>query len=111
MPLCTGRHDDAASHGNLRHDDAASHEYLAPITQTSAIWLQVFVPPKKAEHPPDFNIHDYPLGRFAFIFVTLTMGWPAYLFFNVTGRPYKSRWVNHFDPYSEIFSKRERVEV
>ena len=72
---------------------------------------QVFVPPKKAEHPPDFTINDYALGRFAYIFVTLTMGWPAYLFFNVTSRPYKSRWVNHFDPYSEIFSKRERVEV
>jgi omega-6 fatty acid desaturase (delta-12 desaturase) len=72
---------------------------------------EVFVPPKKAEHPPDFTVHDYALGRFAYIFVTLTMGWPTYLFFNVTGRPYKSRWVNHFDPYSEIFSKRERVEV
>lgn len=74
-------------------------------------YRQVFVPPKKAEHPPDFSVHDYALGRFAFIFVTLTMGWPTYLFFNVTGRPYKSHWVNHFDPYSEIFSKRERVEV
>lgn len=52
---------------------------------------QVFVPPKKAEHPPDFSIHDFALGRAAFIFVTLTMGWPTYLFFNVTGRPYKSK--------------------
>lgn len=72
---------------------------------------QVFVPGKKLEHPPDFSVHDFALGRFAYIFVTLTMGWPLYLFFNATGRPYKSRWVNHFDPYSELFSKRERVEV
>jgi len=60
-------------------------------TQASGSLLQVFVPPKKDEHPPDFSINDFALGRFAFIFVTFTMGWPSYLFFNVTGRPYKSK--------------------
>lgn len=31
--------------------------------------------------------------------------------FQLSGLWLKCRWVNHFDPYSEIFSKRERVEV
>lgn len=34
----------------------------------------------------------------------LTIGWPLYLFFNASGRPYPGhRWVNHFDPWSPIF--------
>lgn len=37
-------------------------------------------------------------------------GWPLYLFFNKSGRPYE-RAANHFDPYSPIFSKRERSEI
>ena len=34
---------------------------------------------------------------------SFTLGWPAYLFFNVSGRPYDKAWVNHFDPWSPIF--------
>ncbi len=45
-----------------------------------------------------------------FLLAQQIFGWPLYLFFNATGRPY-DRWANHFDPYSPIFSKRERIEV
>lgn len=31
--------------------------------------------------------------------------------FNVKSRPYNERWVNHFDPWSPIFSKRQCVEI
>ena len=70
------------------------------------------MPPLKAEstEPLSEFIHDFAPTRLAFILVTLIFGWPTYLFCNVTGRPY-DRWANHFDPYSPIFSKRERVEV
>ena len=34
-----------------------------------------------------------------------------YLMFNVKSRPYNERWVSHFDPWSPIFSKRQRVEI
>lgn len=68
------------------------------------------MPPVKKGPEPYVNIHEHWLGRVAALFVTLVFGWPAYLVVNVTGRPY-SRWANHFDPYSPIFSKRERVEV
>ena len=58
----------------------------------------------------EFSIaHTAPV-RLAYIFVTLTLGWPMYLVANISGRPY-DRWANHFDPYSPIFSKRERAEV
>lgn len=53
-------------------------------------------------------------GRLGAILFTLTLGWPAYLCFNVSGRPTFPRgsWPNHFTPSSPIFaSKRERVEV
>ena len=37
-------------------------------------------------------------------------GWPLYLATNASGRPY-DRLANHFDPYSPIYSKRERSEI
>ena len=58
----------------------------------------------------DYQIEENGLIRLGRIIVTLTMGWPLYLFFNVSGRKYE-RWANHFDPYSPIFSKRERLEI
>lgn len=33
-----------------------------------------------------------------------------YLVCNASGRQYE-RWANHFDPYSPIYSRRERAEV
>jgi hypothetical protein len=37
------------------------------------------------------------------LFGTLTVGWPLYLFLNVSSHPYEESWVNHFNPYSPIF--------
>ena len=71
--------------------------------------LQVFVPSLK-EADDDFSLEHTGPVRLAYIVITLTLGWPMYLVANVSGRPY-DRWANHFDPYSPIFSKRERVEV
>lgn len=48
--------------------------------------------------------------RVAKLAATLTIGWPLYLFFNVSGRKYE-RPASHFDPYSPIFSPRERLEI
>lgn len=73
---------------------------------------EVFVPPKKPEagHGPEFSVHEFAPTRLLYIVMVLTLGWPLYLVCNATGRPYE-RWANHFDPYSPIFTKRERVEV
>ncbi len=35
---------------------------------------------------------------------------PLYLITNMSGREYP-RWANHFDPYSPIYSRRERSEI
>ena len=35
---------------------------------------------------------------------------PLYLVSNMSGREYP-RWANHFDPYSPIYSRRERSEI
>ena len=40
----------------------------------------------------------------------LLLGWPLYLLANVSGREYNGH-ASHFDPYSPIFSKRERSEI
>ena len=52
-------------------------------------------------------------GRLGAILFALTLGWPAYLLFNVSGRPTfpKGSWPNHFAPSSPIFTSRERLEV
>ena len=53
-------------------------------------------------------------GRLGAILFALTLGWPAYLCFNVSGRPTfpEGSWPNHFAPSSPIFtSRRERLEV
>lgn len=50
------------------------------------------------------------LWRAVNIGLTLIVGWPLYLLVNAAGRPYP-RWANHFNPYSPIFSKRERLEI
>lgn len=73
---------------------------------------EVFVPGVAAfdYEEPALSWEDFAPLRFAWLAMTLTVGWPLYLACNVTGRPY-DRVANHFDPYSPIFSKRERVEV
>lgn len=73
---------------------------------------EVFVPNSRPE-VDDKEWKQVPLVRLFFVVMPQLAGWPLYLLFNVTGnKSYpKSRWVNHFDPYSPIFSKRERVEV
>lgn len=72
---------------------------------------EVFVPKSESS----FIEGDMPLlhtapFRAVSILVALLIGWPLYLAFNVSGRPYPG-WANHFNPYSPIFTKRERWEI
>ena len=75
-----------------------------------ATCVQVFLPSAREQADDDFSIEQLAPVRLAKILFTLTLGWPMYLFLNTSGRPYP-RWANHFDPYSPIFTKRERAEV
>ncbi|GAB4823433.1 hypothetical protein N2152v2_010479 [Parachlorella kessleri] len=73
---------------------------------------EVFVPPAREEvaDPEAFDVNQLAIVRLAKIVTSLTIGWPLYLLFNVSGRPYE-RFANHFDPWSPIFNKSERVEI
>ncbi|KAG1327234.1 fatty acid desaturase DES2 [Cocos nucifera] len=71
---------------------------------------EVFVPKSKSALPWHSKYLNNPPGRLLTIAVTLTLGWPLYLALNVSGRPY-SRFACHYDPYSPIYSKRERAQI
>ena len=68
---------------------------------------QVFVPPTE---DMDTTLHKHGWYRAGFLAVQSLLGWPMYLVSNASGRPY-SRWANHFDPTSPIFSVRERPGI
>ena len=72
--------------------------------------LQVFVPPAEKLSDTASEFSDVPIVRFFNIARTLLFGWPMYLLTNISGREYSGH-VSHFDPYCEIFSKRERGEI
>jgi hypothetical protein len=65
------------------------------------------VPSKDESEVP---LHKYSWYRAGALAVQSIIGWPLYLFVNASGREY-SRMANHFDPFSPIFSKRERPGV
>jgi omega-6 fatty acid desaturase (delta-12 desaturase) len=71
---------------------------------------EVFVPKKKSAIRSSSKYLNNPPGRLLSLFVTLTLGWPLYLAFNVSGRPYE-RFACHFDPKSPIYNDRERLQI
>jgi hypothetical protein len=73
---------------------------------------QVFVPSivESPEAEKKWRMSDFGPTRLLHIVATMVFGWPLYLTINAASRPYP-RFANHFDPYSPIFSKRERLEV
>nr|ACF98528.1 delta-12 fatty acid desaturase [Chlorella vulgaris] len=72
---------------------------------------EVFVPPFRAEVTNGYEWEQAFPVRLVKLVGTVTVGWPLYLFFNSSSHHYEKKWVNHFDPWSPIFSKRERLEV
>ncbi|KAI4371967.1 hypothetical protein MLD38_010255 [Melastoma candidum] len=71
---------------------------------------EVFVPKEKSKMPWFSRYLNNSLGRLITLTITLTLGWPMYLLFNVSGRPY-DRFACHYDPYGPIYSDRERLQI
>ncbi|GFP94400.1 omega-6 fatty acid desaturase endoplasmic reticulum isozyme 2 [Phtheirospermum japonicum] len=71
---------------------------------------EVFVPKPKSQVGWHSKYLNNPPGRVMTLFVTLTMGWPLYLAFNVSGRPY-DRFACHYNPYGPIYNDRERLQI
>nr|AHY24226.1 delta-12 fatty acid desaturase [Paeonia lactiflora]WCZ71291.1 omega-6 fatty acid desaturase 2 [Paeonia lactiflora] len=71
---------------------------------------EVFVPKPKSQVGWYSKYLNNPPGRLLTLVITLTLGWPLYLAFNVSGRPY-DRFACHYDPYGPIYSNRERLQI
>ncbi|KAI9124348.1 hypothetical protein K1719_004270 [Acacia pycnantha] len=71
---------------------------------------EAFIPKPKSQIQWYLKYMNNPLGRALTLIGTLTLGWPLYLTFNASGQPY-DRFTSHFDPFSPIFSKNERLLV
>jgi omega-6 fatty acid desaturase / acyl-lipid omega-6 desaturase (Delta-12 desaturase) len=52
-----------------------------------------------------------PVGRLVYIALQLTLAWPLYLAFNLSGQNYGGRFTCHYDPYSPLYTAQERVPV
>ncbi|XP_052163091.1 fatty acid desaturase DES2-like [Oryza glaberrima] len=73
---------------------------------------EVYVAKKKSALPwytP--YVFGNPVGRLVYIALQLTLAWPLYLAFNLSGQPYPRLVTCHYDPYSPLFSDQERVQV
>ncbi|KAL3819882.1 hypothetical protein ACJIZ3_005787 [Penstemon smallii] len=71
---------------------------------------EVYVPKFKTGRKWFDFLLDHPPGRVLRILVRLTLGWPLYLCFNVSGRKYE-KFACHYDPNSPIFSDGEQAQV
>lgn len=71
---------------------------------------EVFVPKKRDGIRWYAKYLNNPLGRIMTLVITLTLGWPLYLTFNVSGRHY-DKFACHYDPYGPIYSERERLQI
>ncbi|CAI5486507.1 unnamed protein product [Closterium sp. Naga37s-1] len=96
----------------------ARREQLGPVSEylqhpfgRERVSVPVFVPARREQLGPVSEYLQHPFGRVLSIFITLTLGWPLYLAFNVSGHEYKGVHANHFSPYSGIFCDRERFWV
>nr|ABC00769.1 delta-12 fatty acid acetylenase [Crepis alpina] len=71
---------------------------------------EVYIPKSKAKVALYYKVLNHPPGRLLIMFITFTLGFPLYLFTNISGKKYE-RFANHFDPMSPIFKERERFQV
>uniref|UniRef100_A0A0D9XIZ6 Fatty acid desaturase domain-containing protein n=1 Tax=Leersia perrieri TaxID=77586 RepID=A0A0D9XIZ6_9ORYZ len=72
---------------------------------------EVYVAKKKSALPwytP--YVFGNPVGRLGYIVLQLTLAWPLYLGFNLSGQKYP-RFTCHYDPYSPLFNDQERIQV
>ncbi|XP_071940118.1 delta(12)-acyl-lipid-desaturase-like [Coffea arabica] len=94
VPYFSWKYSHRRHHSNvqsLEHD-----ELFVPKTESKMVWY--------------YKYQNNPLGRVITLAVTLTLGWPLYLVFNVSGRSY-DRFVCHYDPYGPIYNDHERLQI
>lgn len=90
-------HSWRITHGN-------HHKHTNHITKDT-----VFVPDQKSEVLKE-AISESPIVSMFFMLVMVTVGWPAYLAFNIAGQPYDRR-ANHFETNSPLFRPADASDV
>eukprot|EP00210_Caulerpa_lentillifera_P000723 g700.t1 len=88
-----------------KHSHRRHHSNTANLAKD-----EVFVPRVKSHFSEELSIESWAFVAVIRLIITFILGWPMYLIFNASGRPYPS-WANHFSPYSPIYSPKERLEV
>nr|AAG23928.1 ELI7.7 [Petroselinum crispum] len=71
---------------------------------------EVYVPRFKSNIRNYYKILNNPPGRVLVWVITLLVGFPLYLMFNVSGHKYE-RWTSHYDPHSPLYTERERKQI
>ncbi|KAJ8560918.1 hypothetical protein K7X08_027108 [Anisodus acutangulus] len=71
---------------------------------------EVYIPRLKSKLRWYYKYLNNPVGRVLVLAFTLTFAWPLYLIFNISGKKY-DRFVCHYDPYSPIYTDRERLQI
>ena len=135
VPYFSWKHSHRRHHSNVRKGAFFSVNVIVKslAAQTGSLEKDEVFVPKKIGHKSNSlrsllkDYQDVPLLRLIMVVMRPLIGWPLYLTINASGRRYNG-WVcqfgicedqyptnqpqaNHFNPYSPIFSKRERVEI
>lgn len=80
------------------------HKHTNHITKDT-----VFIPDQKAAILKE-TITESPIVSMFFMLVMVTVGWPAYLLFNVAGQDYGRR-ASHFETYSPLFRPADAKDI
>jgi hypothetical protein len=86
----------------------AANTHVHYTATHGCIHAQVFVPTKDTSDIS--SLLKYRWFAAGWLAVQSLLGWPMYLLWNASGREY-SKFTSHFDPFSPIFSRRERPGV
>uniref|UniRef100_A0A3Q7J8Q6 Fatty acid desaturase domain-containing protein n=1 Tax=Solanum lycopersicum TaxID=4081 RepID=A0A3Q7J8Q6_SOLLC len=82
------------------HSNTSSLEYdevYVPRIKSQVTWLTKY-------------LNKNPLGRVSGLATTLNLGWPLYLNFNASGRPYPC-FASHYHPHGPSYYDRDRLQI
>ncbi|KAJ7429675.1 fatty acid desaturase-domain-containing protein [Mycena galericulata] len=91
------------------------HIYHASMTRDETYVPQTRsdrgIPPEDGHVDYDELFADTPLYTLILLIRQQLFGFPAYLFFNVSGQKWYSKGTNHFNPASDLFAPNQRNAV
>ncbi|RKP24202.1 fatty acid desaturase-domain-containing protein [Syncephalis pseudoplumigaleata] len=111
VPFHSWRITHATHHAHTSH--MTKDQVFVPKTRKQ-IGLKPLADPATADDAghqhDDSPLKESPLYSCLSVLVMLTLGWPLYLFFNLSGQKY-GRWTSHFNPNAAMFKPEQRAQV